>query len=93
VGPRSAGEYPRQSPDGLYRLTPRTGRTHQLRVLHMASLGIPIVGDPLYPNVIDVPADDFDAPPRLLAQRIEFDDPVTGLRRGFASRRTLSGEF
>src|SRR6516225_11973598 len=39
------------SPDGLYRLTPRTGRTHQLRV-HMASLGISIYGDPLYPNVV-----------------------------------------
>ena len=35
--------------DGLYRLTPRTGRTHQLRV-HMASLGLPIIGDPLYPD-------------------------------------------
>src|SRR5262249_17394705 len=46
------------APDGLYRLTPRTGRTHQLRV-HMSSLGIPIAGDSLYPNVIDVPADDF----------------------------------
>ncbi len=74
------------SPDGLYRLTPRTGRTHQLRV-HMASLGVPIDGDPLYPNVIDVPPDDFTTPLRLLAQRIEFDDPVTGLRREFASRR------
>ena len=39
--------------DGLYRLTPRTGRTHQLRV-HMASLGLPIHGDPLYPAVTDV---------------------------------------
>jgi tRNA pseudouridine32 synthase / 23S rRNA pseudouridine746 synthase len=75
------------SPDGLYRLTPRTGRTHQLRV-HMASLGIPITGDPLYPNIIDVPADDFGAPLQLLAQRIEFDDPVTGLRREFVSRRS-----
>ncbi|WP_082950506.1 MULTISPECIES: pseudouridine synthase [unclassified Mycobacterium] len=74
------------SPDGLYRLTPCTGRTHQLRV-HMNSLGVPIDGDPLYPNIIDVPADDFSTPLRLLAQRIEFDDPVTGARRAFVSRR------
>ena len=52
-----------------------------------AALGVPIEGDPLYPNVIDVPADDFSTPLRLLAQRIEFDDPVTGLRREFVSRR------
>ena len=72
--------------DGLYRLTPRTGRTHQLRV-HMASLGVPIEGDPLYPDVIDVAPDDFSAPLRLLAHRIEFDDPLTGFRREFVSRR------
>jgi len=74
------------SADGLYRLTPRTGRTHQLRV-HMASLGLPIEGDPLYPNVIDVPPDDFSTPLRLLARHIEFDDPLTGSRREFVSRR------
>jgi tRNA pseudouridine32 synthase / 23S rRNA pseudouridine746 synthase len=74
------------APDGPYRLTPRTGRTHQLRV-HMASLGVPIAGDPLYPNVIDVPADDFSTPLQLLAQRIEFDDPLTGRHREFVSRR------
>lgn len=74
------------SPDGLYRLTPRTGRTHQLRV-HMASLGIPIDGDPLYPDVVDVASDDFSTPLRLLAQRIEFTDPLTGVRREFVSRR------
>ncbi|SOX52471.1 pseudouridine synthase, partial [Mycobacterium ahvazicum] len=74
------------SPDGLYRLTPRTGRTHQLRV-QMASLGLPIIGDPLYPKVIDVAADDFSTPLRLLAQRIEFDDPFTGSRRMFGSHR------
>ncbi|HEX2286548.1 MAG TPA: pseudouridine synthase [Mycobacterium sp.] len=76
--------------DGLYRLTPRTGRTHQLRV-HMASLDLPIAGDPLYPNVIDLAPDDFSQPLQLLAHRIEFDDPVTGERRVFTSRRTLKG--
>jgi tRNA pseudouridine32 synthase/23S rRNA pseudouridine746 synthase len=53
----------------------------------MASLGLPIEGDPLYPNVFDVPPDDFSTPLRLLAQRIEFDDPRTGVRREFVSRR------
>jgi tRNA pseudouridine32 synthase/23S rRNA pseudouridine746 synthase len=72
--------------DGSYRLTPRTGRTHQLRV-HMASLGVPIEGDPLYPNAYDVAPDDFSTPLRLLAQRIEFDDPLSGVRREFISRR------
>ncbi|KUI32760.1 pseudouridine synthase [Mycobacterium sp. GA-2829] len=74
--------------DGLYRLTPRTGRTHQLRV-HMASLGLPILGDPLYPDVIDVAADDFSRPMQLLAHRLAFDDPLTGERREFLSGRTL----
>ncbi len=79
------------APDGPYRLTPRTGRTHQLRV-HMASLGVPITGDPLYPNIIDVAADDFSTPLQLLAQRIEFDDPLTGRHREFVSRRTLAAD-
>jgi tRNA pseudouridine32 synthase / 23S rRNA pseudouridine746 synthase len=78
------------SADGLYRLTPRTGRTHQLRV-HMASLGLPIYGDPLYPKVIDVAPDDFSAPLELLAQRLEFEDPVTGAPRLFVSSRRLGG--
>jgi tRNA pseudouridine32 synthase / 23S rRNA pseudouridine746 synthase len=74
--------------DGLYRLTPRTGRTHQLRV-HMASLGLPIIGDSLYPDVIDVAPDDFSRPLQLLAHTLEFDDPISGDRREFVSRRTL----
>lgn len=72
----------------LYRLTPRTGRTHQLRV-HMASLGAPITGDPLYPEVIEVAPGDFSTPLRLLAHSLAFDDPFTGRRRRFTSERSL----
>jgi tRNA pseudouridine32 synthase/23S rRNA pseudouridine746 synthase len=74
--------------DNRFRLTPRTGRTHQLR-LHMASLGLPIDNDPLYPEVRRVADDDFSAPLRLLAFRLEFDDPITGRRRDFVSQRML----
>jgi tRNA pseudouridine32 synthase/23S rRNA pseudouridine746 synthase len=74
--------------DGLYRLTPHTGRTHQLR-LHMAGLGLPIVNDPLYPNVIDIAPDDFSRPLQLLAHRLEFEDPLSGRRREFLSRRAM----
>ena len=73
--------------DGRYRLTPTTGRTHQLRV-HMAGLGLPIDNDPLYPNVLDVEAGDFSHPLRLVAQRLEFDDPITGEHRVFVSSRS-----
>ena len=74
--------------DGVYRLTPRTGRTHQLRV-HMTSLGLPIVGDPLYPNVVEVAPDDFSRPLQLIAHRLEFNDPFSGERREFLSGRSL----
>ena len=74
--------------DGLFRLTPSTGRTHQLRV-HMTSLGLPIDGDPLYPDVLDVAAGDFSTPLQLLARRLSFVDPLTGDTREFVSRRTL----
>lgn len=72
-----------------YRLTPTTGQTHQLRV-HMNALGVPILGDPLYPEVTaPVPADDFRRPLQLLARALEFTDPVTGTAHRFRSARTL----
>ncbi len=74
---------------GLFQLTPSTGRTHQLRV-HMNSLGLPIDGDPLYPTVLDVAAGDFSTPLQLLAHRLAFTDPVTGVEREFVSQRTLT---
>lgn len=76
---------------GLYRLRPRSGRTHQLRV-HMNALGRPIVGDLFYPEVVHGPqADDEDRsqPLRLLARALAFTDPVTGALRRFESRRVL----
>lgn len=71
-----------------YRLHPLTGRRHQLRV-HMAGLGLPIVGDRIYPVLQPVDTDEPHNPLRLLAQRIAFRDPVTGLERCFTSARQL----
>lgn len=78
------------SDDGLavYRLTPRTGRTHQLR-LHLLGLGIPIVDDPLYPEVGDMLVDDFRRPLQLLACELAFTDPVDGTERHFETVRRL----
>jgi 23S rRNA pseudouridine1911/1915/1917 synthase len=57
------------------KLTPRTGRTHQLRV-HLAHFGNPVLGDVLYGKK---KGRDF---PRLAlhAFRIEFDHPFTNER-------------
>ena len=74
-----------------YRLQPLTGRRHQLRV-NMNALGLPIVGDQLYPRVLRGPLepDDFRQPLQLLARVIAFTDPVTGSEREFESRRSLA---
>ncbi|MDG9693728.1 RluA family pseudouridine synthase [Streptomyces sp. DH17] len=74
---------------GRYRLVPRTGQTHQLRV-HMNALGLPILGDPLYPVVAPpVPPGDFRRPLQLLARELAFTDPVTGRDHLFRSTRSL----
>jgi len=73
---------------GIYRLEPVTGRTHQLR-LHLSGLGIPIVDDPLYPEVRDISLDDFSRPLQLLASELEFTDPIEGKLRRFVSARKL----
>jgi tRNA pseudouridine32 synthase/23S rRNA pseudouridine746 synthase len=73
---------------GLYRLTPRTGRTHQLRV-HMAGLGLPIDNDPLYPRVKDCDPEDFSRPLQLVAHRLEFCDPLSREVMAWDSRHRL----
>lgn len=74
-----------------YRLSPVSGRTHQLRV-HMNALGIPIAGDLLYPEVVHGPdhvPDDYSQPLQLLAKAIEFTDPISGKHRRFESLQRL----
>lgn len=78
----------RDGPLGWYRLTPSTGQTHQLRV-HMNSLGIPLVNDPLYPDIIEVAPDDFSRPLQLLARSLAFRDPLTGKDVRYQSGRSL----
>lgn len=76
--------------EALYQLQPLTGHRHQLRI-HMVSLGVPIKGDQLYPQLLRGPdeADDFSQRLQLLAQRMAFTDPVTGEERDWQSRRSL----
>lgn len=72
-----------------YRLTPLTGRTHQLRV-HCAALGLPIAGDRMYPTLLAADTDDHGQPLQLLARSIAFVDPLSGEPRCFDSARQLS---
>lgn len=73
----------------LYQLKPITGKKHQLRV-HMASLGMPILNDPLYPDLLPHKGHDFSMPVKLLAKSIAFIDPVSQKERCFTSQRSLN---
>ncbi len=73
-----------------YRLYPKTGQQHQLRV-HLSALGIGIVNDAFYPELLADKGDDFTQPLQLLARSIGFIDPISGERREFVSRQVLSG--
>lgn len=71
-----------------YRLSPVTGKRHQLRV-HMAALGLPLRNDAFYPELNDPAEGDFSRPLQLLARSLAFTDPVTGEVRYFESERQL----
>lgn len=76
------GQLPQQA---RYELHPLTGRTHQLR-LHMFLAGSPILGDPVYPDVLPLEAEDFSVPMHLISRRLGFRDPLTGVDREFISQ-------
>jgi len=72
-----------------YELRPSTGQKHQLRA-HMSALGIPIRGDRIYPQLRPEEAEpDYREPLQLLARRLEFQDPITGIERQFSSGQSL----
>jgi tRNA pseudouridine32 synthase/23S rRNA pseudouridine746 synthase len=82
----------RSASKALFELQPITGKTHQLR-LHMLSLGWPLLNDTYYPHLAEPAAiDDFSKPMQLLAQRLEFVDPISQQLRRFSSNTELTLE-
>lgn len=81
-------------PWAKYRLTPISGKKHQLRC-HLNALGIPIKDDQIYPILTPYQEYDLDfsKPLQLLARKIIFKDPVTGEDRSFMSQREIGCDF
>jgi len=76
---------------GLFQLQPVTGKTHQLR-LHMAKIGMPILNDKFYPILQPEQPLSFEQPLQLLAQSIDFIDPINQQPHHFTTKRKL-GEW
>jgi RluA family pseudouridine synthase len=70
-GDSAVTEY-RALPSGLLLVSPKTGRTHQIRV-HMAALGCPLLGDTLYGS-----PSPLIGRQALHALRLSFTHPMTG---------------
>jgi len=70
---RAGGAY------SLVEVFPETGRTHQIRV-HLASIGYPLVGDPVYGKGSPLVGRQF-----LHAHLLAFHHPATGEWREFTS--------
>jgi len=77
-------------PWAKYRLTPGSGKKHQLRC-HLNALGAPIKDDQIYPILTPYQEYDLDLskPLQLLAKELSFRDPITHIQRVFVSKRIL----
>ena len=69
-------------------LRPHSGKMHQLRV-HLAAIGLGILNDRFYPELLEDGPDDYARPLQLLARELRFVDPLSGEDRVFTTRRTL----
>ncbi|HUD71797.1 MAG TPA: RluA family pseudouridine synthase [Dongiaceae bacterium] len=87
-------------PVTLLEVSPETGRTHQIRV-HLASIGHPVVGDPLYggrrtATVASRPSERAAlaayAGMALHARRLEFTHPSSGARLVLTAPRPAAFE-
>ncbi|WP_200894809.1 pseudouridine synthase [Microbacterium sp. SA39] len=70
-------------------LRPHSGKMHQLRV-HLAAIGLGILNDRFYPELLDDGPDDYARPLQLLARELRFVDPLSGEDRVFTTRRMLA---
>ncbi len=79
----------------VVKVTPKTGRTHQIRV-HLAAIGCPVLCDGLYSGRVTIPAGFFGEPadpssPPLIerqalhAASLSFDHPASGERLTFSA--------
>jgi len=77
----------RIKPWARYRLSPGSGKKHQLRC-HLNALNIPIKNDQIYPVLTPYQEYDLDVskPLQLLAKEIYFNDPITKEPRAFISQ-------
>ena len=77
-------------PWAKYRLTPGSGKKHQLRC-HLNALNIPMKHDQIYPILTPYQEYDLDfsKPLQLLAKVMEFIDPMDGSKRVFNSPQDL----
>ncbi len=78
-------------PWARYRLSPGSGKKHQLRC-HLNALNIPIKNDQIYPILTPYQEYDLDLskPLQLLAKEIAFHDPITHQSRAFISQMKIA---